>query len=123
MTRYGWIVAGLLLFAAGASAQTVQVPYPVPATYKLGWDHSAPSTVDRFESRIGTGAWADVGKVACPAPDASSFCQPFPSIPAPGQYVYEVRACNIAGCSVSAPFGFTAVAVPTVPATIRVIKP
>ena len=38
MTRYGWIVAGLLLFAAGASAQTVLNPTTV--TFTPSTDHA-----------------------------------------------------------------------------------
>jgi len=116
------LIAGLLAVASLASAQTVQVPYPVPATYKLGWDHATPATVDRFESRLLPATWTDVGKVACPAPSTSSFCQPFPTIPSPGMYTVEVRACNVAGCSAATPFAFAAVAAPaTAPTNVRVI--
>ena len=124
MTRIGAMLVGVLLVTAtSVSAQTVTVPYPVPSTYKIGWDHEAPALVDRFESRLGAAAWTDVGKTACPSPNTSSFCQPFPIITSPGTYTFEVRACNLAGCSSAAPLSFTAVASPGQPTGLRVIKP
>jgi len=124
MTRRAAVLAGgLLALAAPVWAQTATVPYPVPSTYKLGWSHAAPATVDRFESRLGAATWTDVGKTACPSPDTSMFCQPFPVITSPGTYAFEVRACNVAGCSAAAPFAFVAVAAPSSPTGVRVITP
>lgn len=101
-------------------AQTAQVPYPVPASYRLGWDQAMPETVDRFESRLQGGAWTDVGKVLCGAP-VSGYCQPFPTIPSPGTYTFEVRSCNVAGCSSATPFVFASVAISAPPTGVKVV--
>lgn len=103
------------LFALPAVAQQPpQVPFPVPSAYEIGFQHPAPATVDRFESRLDGGAWTSVGKSVC-VMDASYFCQNFPTLTTPGNHVVDIRACNAGGCSDFVPFAFLASVVP--PAT------
>lgn len=64
---------------------------------------------------------ADVGKSACAAPAAASFCAPLPAL-TEGAHSVVVRACNAAGCSAdSNAVALSVIVVPSAPTAARII--
>ena len=112
------MIASVLLTAvlAGEVMGQTQVPSPTPATTRLCWDHDG-ANLDRFTLAVDAGTPSDVGK---PAPTGQTYCVPFPAL-TPGNHTLVVAACNIAGCSASAPFPVSVVVVPTPPGTLRIV--
>lgn len=114
------LLAIVLLTIANVAA--AQVPFPIPPGYRICWDQSTPADVTRFESNLDGGAFGDVGKVPESATSPNSFCQPFPAVTL-GTHNYQVRACNVYGCSATLPFDFTVGVVPGVPSNIHIVPP
>ena len=104
-----------VLYAAPAVAQT-----PVTGANQIAFDQSDYANVTRFEVRVDTGAWVDIGKP--PASTAANTVQvPLPAMTV-GPHALTVRACNAAGCSAaSVPVNVVMVAIPQVPANPRVV--
>jgi hypothetical protein len=112
------IVAALFAVSAAQAQTTI----PIPTTQKLAWDHSAPASVTRFELNVDGGDFTDVGKTACAAPNAASFCAAVPAL-TQGAHSLVVRACNAAGCSAASapPYAVIAVVIPAAPVNVRLV--
>jgi hypothetical protein len=110
-------LAALQLVPATAAAQV-----PVTGAHAMAFEQSDYAAVTRFEVRVDTGAWVDIGKPT--ASGAANTVQvPLPAMTV-GPHALTVRACNAAGCSVaSAPVNVVMVAIPQVPANPRVVTP
>jgi hypothetical protein len=118
MKRLVFIVC-LLCGAAAASAELkaqAQVPSPTPSTVKLAWEHDGINT-DRYELIVDGGAPTNLGKLQ--PVTGSTYEAPFPAL-TPGTHVLLLQACNIAGCSASAPLSVSVVVVPTAPQSLRI---
>jgi hypothetical protein len=111
----GMLVGGLLLALAGeARAQT-----PVTPSQFYVIDQSDYGNVTRFELRVDTEAWVDVGRPAASGA-ANTVRFPLPAM-TPGPHVLVSRACNLAGCSAASPdLRITMVAIPSVPSSPRI---
>jgi len=106
-----------LLFAVPAAAQT-----PVTTANQIAFDQSDYANVTRFEVRVDTGAWTDIGKPAATG-TANTVQTPLPAMTV-GPHAITVRACNAAGCSAaSAAINVVMVAIPQVPGNPRVVTP
>lgn len=106
----------LLALASEARAQTQVSP-----TQFVAVDQSDYANVTRFEGRVDTAAWGDLGKPPA-AGTLNTVTFPMPAM-TPGPHAITVRACNTAGCSAaSAPLNVIMVAVPQVPANPRIVS-
>lgn len=99
----------LLVTIAGGSESRAQtpVPSPPPATLRLAWDHDGINT-DLFK------VLAD-GVVVTDNIPSTARAVAFPAL-TPGNHSLTVQACNLAGCSSSAPLLVVVVVMPA-PAT------
>jgi hypothetical protein len=112
------VVVGLLCSVGSAFAQVT----PVTPSQFVAWDQSDYTNVTRFEIRVDSGAWADVGKPA--ATGTLNTVQVQMPAMTPGAHALTVRACNVAGCSAAtAPLNVTLVVVPTTPGIPRIVPP
>lgn len=123
-----------VVVVTGASAELVRaqtLPYPVPSTAKVAWDHpgaTASAPLARFELQVDAGPPASLG---VPTPTNASVCgdapkplctyeAPFPAV-TPGTRVLTLRACNEAGCSEPATLTVNVFVAPASPAQLRII--
>lgn len=96
----------LLALPALAAAQT-QLPFPLPSTCKIQWDHSG-ANVTSWQVRID----GQLVTTVAPAQSGTTWTvTPCPSITA-GNHTMTVSACNVGGCTASAPYSFTLVVSP-----------
>lgn len=116
--RYLALGLTALLFAvAPAAAQT-----PVTTANQYAVDQSDYANVTRFEIRVDTGAWVDVGKPAATGA-ANTVTVPLPAMTV-GPHTITIRACNAAGCSAaSTGVNVVMVAIPQVPGNPRIVTP
>jgi hypothetical protein len=107
----------VLGFAGIASAQT-----PVTTANQVAFDQSDYANVTRFELRVDSGAWVDVGKPAATgAANTVQFALPAMTV---GPHTLTARACNAAGCSAaSTGLNVVMVIIPGVPANPRIVAP
>lgn len=111
------LLLALLALASPAAAQT-----PVTTANHIAFDQSDYANVTRFEVRVDTGAWVDIGKPAATG-TANTVTTPLPAMTV-GPHTLTVRACNAAGCSAaSTGINVVMVAIPQVPANPRVVTP
>lgn len=125
------ILACLVAGGASAELRAQTLPYPVPATAKVAWDHpgaTASAPLTRFELQVDAGPQASLG---VPTPSNAAVCgdapkplctyeAPFPAV-TPGTRVLKLRACNEAGCSEPATLTVNVFVAPASPAQLRII--
>lgn len=126
------ICAGFILTGVAAAELLAQtLPYPVPATAKVAWDHPGPLPAEpllRFELQVDTGPQADLGvPVALNAAVCGDAPKPlctyeaaFPAVQ-PGTRVLKLRACNEAGCSEPATATVNVFVSPVSPTQLRIV--
>ena len=101
-----------------------KVPYPVPASVFVGFDHDGINTEDYGiridgQTRVVVPA-VRVGPDRDGVPGLFEYEFPFPAM-TPGLHTFTVDAFNMAGCGVSAPFVVELVVVPANPSSIRLV--
>lgn len=123
-----------VVMVAGASAELraqAQVPYPVPATAKIAWNHEG-ATPERpltgFSLEVVGSPAVDLGvptpvnaSVCGPAPKPlCEYQAPFPAVQ-PGTRTLQLRACNTVLCSDPASLTVAVIVVPVSPAQFRIV--
>ena len=94
LTRCLVLVAGCLLFASGAHAQSSESTHSFAWTYPDQW--ILQFGVVEFEIRINKGNAYSTG-MSMLSTESESYSTPIPSVDT-GQHVVEVRACSSARC-------------------------
>jgi curli biogenesis system outer membrane secretion channel CsgG len=114
------VLAALVALAAYPNVVAGQTP--VTTANQVAYDQPDYASVTRFELRVDSGAWADVGKP--PAAGAANTWQvALPAMTA-GPHTITARACNAGGCSAaSTGINVLMVVIPQPPANGRVVSP